>query len=300
MTFQLNADGELLLKQLKSLRSKMADEALVPVYFIFSNNSLMDMIIKLPKTKEEMLMVERVGEKGYNRYGEPFLKLINEFTKTHTPPFHEGKPFKKPYRSFLNKKGRELFQGLSLIREEIAKRNNMEPSALIDDQTITNLIVLLPFTREEFIRIIGVRKDTRELYMDVFLEFICVFTNHQKERYYHIANDFPEEFFISKNQAERFVYKDYQTASEIAKALSELNNANKLIKATDITRRIKKYDCYYNDPFGHIIITDAGYKFGLVKEERTGKKGKHYEVVLYNKEAQKKIVNWFIKDIYKI
>ena len=300
MTFELNQEGELLLKKLKALRFQFANEALVPVYYIFSNNSLIDMIIKLPKNKEEMLMVDRVGEKGFNRYGQAFLDVINDFTKTHHPPFYKGQPFKKPYRSFLNKKGRELFQGLSLLREDIATRNHIEPTALIDDQTITNLIVLLPFTREEFIRIYGVRKDTRELYMDIFLEFICAFTNHQKERYYHIANDFPEEFFISKEQASRFVYKDYQTARDIAKAISSLNTAHKVIKATDITRRIKKYDCYYNDPFGHIIITDAGYKFGLVKEERTSKNGKSYEVVLYNKEAQKKIVNWFIKDVYKI
>lgn len=68
-------DGELL-KDLKSLRMKLAREKSVPAYVIFSDASLMDMARKRPGDRSQMLSVSGVGDVKFDRYGEAFLDII--------------------------------------------------------------------------------------------------------------------------------------------------------------------------------------------------------------------------------
>ena len=52
----------------------------MPPYIIFSDKTLVDMCIKLPFTKEEMLNVTGVGENKYERYGVRFMQCIIDST----------------------------------------------------------------------------------------------------------------------------------------------------------------------------------------------------------------------------
>ena len=60
---------------LRALRAKLAEEANVPAYIIFSDKTLHDMAQKLPQTKLDMLEVHGIGEVKYKRYGEAFITL---------------------------------------------------------------------------------------------------------------------------------------------------------------------------------------------------------------------------------
>jgi len=70
---------EDLLSALKALRTRLAQEAGVPAYIIFSNAALNDMAAKRPRTMPEFLDVSGVGEIKAGRYGEVFLKAIAEY-----------------------------------------------------------------------------------------------------------------------------------------------------------------------------------------------------------------------------
>ncbi len=70
-----------LLSALKDLRTKLAQEAGVPAYIIFSNATLSDMAEKMPRTLTEFLEVSGVGEFKAERYGEQFLNAINTYAK---------------------------------------------------------------------------------------------------------------------------------------------------------------------------------------------------------------------------
>jgi len=72
---------EGLLTVLKDLRTKLAQEAGVPAYIIFSNSTLFDMAEKIPRTITEILEVSGVGEVKAERYGEQFLNAINSYAK---------------------------------------------------------------------------------------------------------------------------------------------------------------------------------------------------------------------------
>ena len=76
----LNTKGFQLFEALRAIRMKLAQEEGMPPYIIFSDKTLVDMCIKLPFGKAEMLTVSGVGENKYQKYGEAFLAVIAEFT----------------------------------------------------------------------------------------------------------------------------------------------------------------------------------------------------------------------------
>lgn len=57
---------------LKELRLKIAREENMPPYIIFNDKTLIDMCVKLPTVKSEMLNVSGVGENKYSKYGESY------------------------------------------------------------------------------------------------------------------------------------------------------------------------------------------------------------------------------------
>ena len=68
-----------LLAVLKALRFRLAQEAGVPAYVVFSNATLMDMAALRPLDMEEFLQVSGVGRIKAERYGEAFLKAIRDW-----------------------------------------------------------------------------------------------------------------------------------------------------------------------------------------------------------------------------
>ncbi len=69
---------EGLLAALKALRTKLAQAENVPAYIIFSNAALADMAVKQPRNIAEFLQVTGVGEIKAARYGQVFLKEIQQ------------------------------------------------------------------------------------------------------------------------------------------------------------------------------------------------------------------------------
>lgn len=86
----LNSKGLDLFQELRTLRTFIAKEEGMPPYIIFSDKTLVDMCVRLPMSKEEMLQVLGVGENKFNRYGEAFLKKIAEFTGGKKEKYHFG------------------------------------------------------------------------------------------------------------------------------------------------------------------------------------------------------------------
>lgn len=69
---------ESVFEHLRSLRTEIAREERIPPYMVFSDKTLVHMCILNPRTKEEMLRVNGVGENKYKKYGERFIKALSE------------------------------------------------------------------------------------------------------------------------------------------------------------------------------------------------------------------------------
>ncbi len=72
----LHPMSQPLLDKLKQLRMRLAAAQGVPAYIVFGDATLIDMCVKLPQTKADLLEVSGVGEVKYERYGEQFLAAI--------------------------------------------------------------------------------------------------------------------------------------------------------------------------------------------------------------------------------
>lgn len=62
-----------LFEHLRTLRKKLADEAGVPPFVIFSDKTLRDLCAKRPTTLEDMLSVSGIGQHKLQQYGEVFF-----------------------------------------------------------------------------------------------------------------------------------------------------------------------------------------------------------------------------------
>ena len=76
---QLSGGEAELMDALKELRNKLAKEAGIPPYVIFSNATLADMAKKQPKNLTEFRKVSGVGELKAAWYGKAFLKQVKKF-----------------------------------------------------------------------------------------------------------------------------------------------------------------------------------------------------------------------------
>ena len=66
-----------LLDDLKRLRSRLARDEKVPAYVVFSDATLSEMASRKPSTAGELLGIKGVGPAKVDKYGAPFLGVIN-------------------------------------------------------------------------------------------------------------------------------------------------------------------------------------------------------------------------------
>jgi len=76
-----DADTELF-ERLRELRRRLADEAHVPAYVVFSDATLREMAATRPSTSDELLAVSGVGAAKLERYGDAFLTVIAQRPET--------------------------------------------------------------------------------------------------------------------------------------------------------------------------------------------------------------------------
>ncbi|MCR5369805.1 MAG: DNA helicase RecQ, partial [Clostridium sp.] len=78
-----NADPDLFTV-LRKLRFRLAQEAQLPAFMLFSDAALRDMAARKPRTPEEFLRVNGVGQRKLEQYGEVFLTEIRNFLLTRS------------------------------------------------------------------------------------------------------------------------------------------------------------------------------------------------------------------------
>lgn len=78
-TDSLTRAGYMLFEKLRELRLAIAREEAMPPYIIFSDRTLIDMCVKVPRDRQGMLAVSGVGENKFDKYGQRFIDGIAEF-----------------------------------------------------------------------------------------------------------------------------------------------------------------------------------------------------------------------------
>lgn len=144
----LTSRGLGLFDHLRQIRTNLAREEGVPPYIIFSDKTLTDMCIKQPYSKAEMLKVTGVGEHKFEKYGQSFLKAIEEYTrgKKETMSYEQPGIDVVPKRSRESKTGKsdfyltnDMIQGLQLLEMSNISQFVEALNALRDEQSVKRL-----------------------------------------------------------------------------------------------------------------------------------------------------------------
>ena len=69
----------MLFKELKDYRLRKSREENIKPYYIYNNLQLKDLIVKMPKTIQEIQLVDGFGEWKAKKYGCDILEILNKY-----------------------------------------------------------------------------------------------------------------------------------------------------------------------------------------------------------------------------
>lgn len=124
-----------LFEQLRDLRKKLAASEKVPPFVVFSDTTLKDMCLKLPRSKNEFLAVSGVGEHKFNKYGESFINEIVAYCEANpnrTPDLEAVTEVKKPAKKTITDSHLETYKLYleKLSIDEIAEQRQLAASTV--------------------------------------------------------------------------------------------------------------------------------------------------------------------------
>ncbi len=260
---------------------------------------------------EDLGYIKSTGGK-YNTYylsGEinEILNNINEIIIRKDKNDTEiNKTILNSNNSTLTTKGAKLFEILRKLRLELSQKEKVPPYIIFGDKTLKDMCVRLPFNKYEMLRVNGVGENKYEKYGEIFINAIKDFTNNTKEILYDKTstlntefsnkNKFKKsEFTLTEEIENKIIYKDKIYISDFVKYLNSLRNENlmKMLSTKYIGQiLVDKSFLYEIEIEGKIYKrpTKRGLESGIYTEKKCSEYGKEYEVVFYNKNAQKLIV----------
>lgn len=129
------AADEVLFSILKDLRKKMAKHLNIPPYAIFQDTSLEQMATTYPITTEELTNIQGVGAGKAEKYGEEFIKLIQQHIKENEierPQDIQQRVLTVPNKSKQKLKIIQLIDRRVSL-DEIAIMNNLDTTDLLTE-----------------------------------------------------------------------------------------------------------------------------------------------------------------------
>ncbi len=148
------------VKALKTLRIELAKKhKIYPLYMVYNNTMMEDLIKENPKTKTELLKVKGFGEAKVDLFGENILKVLTENQSNLEP----------------TKSSKEdiLYEKLILERVRIAKYNNLKEQAVYSDKVARNLAKMTPRTKETLEKVYGFNKKNIKIFGEYLISFIA-------------------------------------------------------------------------------------------------------------------------------
>lgn len=280
------------------------------------NQMLLEEYLAVTNDKYALLKLTSRSDEIVSGGAEVILKESKE--KLQTDAYKKAVPATRK-SDILNSKGLELFGRLRLLRTEIAREESVPPYIIFSDKSLVDMCIKVPLNEKEMLSVNGVGENKYRRYGTRFLQAIKDYTGGKKEKFYfgntgdsdilenQKSNKRVEkisikktEFYLTKEQAEKFPYSEKYLAAELAERLNELRNPDEVKKTSgaEIFRRIQSLgyaDKHYKDGMWRVSISEKGKEAGLFIDSRISKKGLEYEDLYYSKKAQKMIAGWFIR-----
>ena len=211
----------------------------------------------------------------------------------------------------------DLYNELKKLRLEIAIEENVPPFNIFDNKTLLEMSQKHPLNLDDMLKLSGLSYYKFAKYGDSFITLIKKYLikhpyllqyktklHRLEERKLFFENkntkDNLPEFYLLKEEASSFNYKDFYTISEIR---NEMNSISKRVYAKKIStielmnflfvsELIVKKE--YRGKF-YTFPTDKGLNFGIKTINKVSKNGFSYKVIIYPLNVQRMIVHHYTK-----
>lgn len=110
-----------LFEILRQKRKEIANKFNIPPYVVFSDKSLIEMTLKLPKTRDDFLNVHGVGRAKIEKYSDDFIPIITDYCIEKNIPIEQN--------------GNEIKMSYGILDESLSYRANPDRVVDIDNTT---------------------------------------------------------------------------------------------------------------------------------------------------------------------
>ncbi|QAS53485.1 HRDC domain-containing protein [Halobacillus litoralis] len=145
-----------LKRSLTQFRLRRSKELKVKPYYIFTNKILDRLLETEPRTVEQLLEIEGIGQTRVQEFGKDILSII----KSHHNSHHPGDFYvNKPETSRINSKAlnnEAIRAALTAFRSNRSKELNVKPFYIFTNHTVESILIKKPATINELLKIEGI------------------------------------------------------------------------------------------------------------------------------------------------
>lgn len=230
------------------------------------------------------------------------------------------KPKRRSPMDTLTSAGLELFNQLRQLRFDTAQREGLPPYVVFGDKSLVDMCLRAPRRAEDMLGIYGMGERKYEKYGAAFFAVIDAYRADNPDAVLSLDPPAPEPekplpsekkkkppkaerpaFYLTAEDARSFNYQDSYTGAELKAALIEAAGDPDVkaptIKEIDewlLAQRLIGMERLPTKGF-YYVPTPAGVDAGLRSEDKVSARGTPYSVLLFTPEAQRMVVEHFIK-----
>ena len=230
------------------------------------------------------------------------------------------KPKRRSPMDALTSAGLELFNQLRQLRFDTAQREGLPPYVVFGDKSLVDMCLRAPRRAEDMLGIYGMGERKYEKYGAAFFAVIDAYRADHPDAVLSLDPPAPEPekplpsekkkkppkaerpaFYLTAEDARSFNYQDSYTGAELKAALIEAAGDPDVkaptIKEIDewlLAQRLVGMERLPTKGF-YYVPTPAGVDAGLRSEDKVSARGTPYSVLLFTPEAQRMVVEHFIK-----
>ena len=230
------------------------------------------------------------------------------------------KPKRRSPMDALTSAGLELFNQLRQLRFDTAQREGLPPYVVFGDKSLVDMCLRAPRRAEDMLGIYGMGERKYEKYGAAFFAVIDTYRADHPDAVLSLDPPAPEPekplpsekkkkppkaerpaFYLTAEDARSFNYQDSYTGAELKAALIEAAGDPDVkaptIKEIDewlLAQRLIGMERLPTKGF-YYVPTPAGVDAGLRSEDKVSARGTPYSVLLFTPEAQRMVVEHFIK-----
>ena len=230
------------------------------------------------------------------------------------------KPKRRSPMDALTSAGLELFNQLRQLRFDTAQREGLPPYVVFGDKSLVDMCLRAPRRAEDMLGIYGMGERKYEKYGASFFAVIDAYRADHPDAVLSLDPPAPEPekplpsekkkkppkaerpaFYLTAEDARSFNYQDSYTGAELKAALIEAAGDPDVkaptIKEIDewlLAQRLIGMERLPTKGF-YYVPTPAGVDAGLRSEDKVSARGTPYSVLLFTPEAQRMVVEHFIK-----